>query len=236
VNNGSGGFAAYYLIVIVAVASSLFAMRLPLSKVLKMALVWVAINEKLAGVIAIADALKPSSVGAVRALMSMGLRVSILSGDNRVAAAAVAREAGIEDVRAEILPREKAQQISALQKSGRTVAMVGDGINDAPALAQADAGLAIGAGTDIAIETAGVTLMRSDLADAARAVLIARRTLRVIHQNLFFAFAYNVLLIPLAAGAFYAKTGWLLNPMIASAAMALSSVTVVTNSLRLRRL
>lgn len=198
-------------------------------------LVWVALDARLLGVMAVSDAIKPTSAEAVKAMRVMGLRVCMITGDNRLAAEAIGRAAGIDDVRAEVLPKDKAAQVEALQREGRVVAMVGDGINDAPALAQSDAGLAIGAGTDIAIEAAGVTLMRGDLGDAALAIGIARRTLRTIYQNLFFAFAYNVVLIPLAAGALFPLTGWLLNPMIASAAMALSSVTVVTNSLRLRR-
>lgn len=199
-------------------------------------LVWVASDSRLLGVVGISDAIKPSSNAAVKLLKDMGIQVHMATGDNRVAAEAIARMAGIDSVRAEVLPTEKAEFISALQKSGRRVAMVGDGINDAPALAQSDVGLAIGAGTDIAIEAAGVTLKRGDLNDAALAIQIARQTMRTIRQNLFFAFAYNVLLIPLAAGAFFPLTGWLLNPMIASAAMACSSVTVVANSLRLNRM
>ncbi|HLX59666.1 MAG TPA: heavy metal translocating P-type ATPase [Planctomycetota bacterium] len=197
-------------------------------------LVWIAIDEHLAGVIAVSDRIKPTSFAAVQALMRMDLRVWIVTGDNRRAAEAIAKQAGVSEIRADALPKDKAEHVASLQKSGRIVAMVGDGINDAPALAQADCGIAIGAGTDIAIEAAGVTLMRSDLNDAVAAIRLARRTLRTIHQNLFFAFMYNVILIPLAAGAFFPLTGWLLNPMLASAAMALSSVTVVTNSLRLR--
>ena len=199
-------------------------------------LVWVAADLHLLGVIGVSDAIKPTSHAAVKLLKDMGIQVHIATGDNRVAAEALARMAGIDSVRADVLPTEKAEFIASLQKSGGRVAMVGDGINDAPALAQSDVGLAIGAGTDIAIEAAGVTLKRGDLNDAALAIQIARQTMRTIRQNLFFAFAYNVLLIPLAAGAFFPLTGWLLNPMIASAAMACSSVTVVANSLRLNRM
>ncbi|MEI6235483.1 MAG: heavy metal translocating P-type ATPase [Planctomycetota bacterium] len=198
--------------------------------------VWVALGGRLLGAIAVSDAIKPTSAEAVKKLKDMGLRVIMITGDNRAAAEAIARAAGIDDVRAETLPKEKADHVSALQKEGRRTAMVGDGINDAPALAQSDVGLAIGAGTDIAIEAAGVTLMRGDLNDAVLAIEIAQRTMRTIRQNLFFAFIYNALLIPLAAGVFFPLTGWLLNPMIASGAMACSSVTVVVNSLRLSRL
>jgi len=198
-------------------------------------LVWVAADGKLLGLLAVADAIKPSSKNAIEALHLTSLRVAMITGDNRRAADSVARALGIDELRADALPQDKADYIASLQKSGRKVAMVGDGINDAPALAQADVGIAIGAGTDIAIEAGGVTLMRSDPGDVVAAIQLSRRTLHVIHQNLFFAFVYNVLLIPLAAGALFKVTGWLLNPMLASAAMAASSVTVVTNSLRLRR-
>ena len=153
---------------------------------------WVAKDARLLGAIAVSDPIKPTSAEAVQRFKAMGLRTLMVSGDNRAAAEAIGRVAGIDDVRAETLPKEKADCVSALQKEKRHVAMIGDGINDAPALAQADVGLAIGAGTDIAIEAAGVTLMRSDLNDAALAVEIARKTMRTIRQNLFFAFIYNV--------------------------------------------
>jgi Cu+-exporting ATPase len=159
----------------------------------------------------------------------------MLTGDRQAVAQAIATQAGISEVIAEVLPAAKAQAVQRLQAEGRRVAMAGDGINDAPALAAADLGIAIGAGADIAVEAADVTLVRSDPRDLAAALLLARRTLAVVRQNLFFAFVYNALGIPLAAGLLYPWTGWLLSPVIAGLAMSLSSVSVVTNSLRLRR-
>jgi Cu+-exporting ATPase len=161
----------------------------------------------------------------------------MITGDNQRIAREVARETGIDPahIRAEVLPANKDSEVARLQGQGKRVAMVGDGINDSPALARADAGIAIGTGTDVAIETAGIILMRGDLRGVPDALALARQTLRVIRQNLFWAFIYNAVGIPLAAGALYPWTGWMLSPMIASAAMALSSVSVVTNSLRLRR-
>jgi Cu+-exporting ATPase len=195
---------------------------------------YMAVDGVLAGALAVADPIKATAAAAVARLKSMGIRVTMLTGDNRHTAEAVARQVGIDRVLPEVLPEHKAEEIKRLQGEGQVVAMVGDGINDAPALAQADVGIAIGTGTDIAIEAADVVLMRGDLGGVADAIDLSRATMRNIRQNLFFAFAYNTLGIPIAAGVLFPFTGWLLSPMIASAAMALSSVTVVTNALRLR--
>jgi Cu+-exporting ATPase len=199
--------------------------------------VTVEIDGEAAGTFEIADSIRPEASEAVRRLGEMGVDVWMITGDNRRAALKTAREAGIPEPRilAEVLPEAKEREIGRLKSEGRRVAMVGDGVNDAPALASADIGIAIGAGTDVAVETGGIVLMRSDLRGVPEALKLAQRTLRVIRQNLFWAFAYNVIGIPIAAGALYPLTGWTLSPMIASAAMALSSVSVVTNSLRLRR-
>jgi Cu+-exporting ATPase len=196
--------------------------------------VFLAVDGTLTAVFGIGDKLKPESRDVVQALHGMGLATAMLTGDTQATAAAVASEAGIERVVAGVLPDGKADEIKRLQAAGRKVAFVGDGINDAPALAQADAGIAIGTGTDIAIEAGDVVLMSGDMNGIVRAVRLARRTLRVIHGNFFWAYAYNVALIPLAAGAFYAAFGWLLNPMLAAAAMSVSSIFVVGNSLRLK--
>jgi Cu+-exporting ATPase len=197
--------------------------------------VLVAANGAIAGVLAIADPIKPTSRHAIARLRSLGLRVVMLTGDNRQTAQAIAREAGVEHVIAEVLPEQKVAEIRKLQESGRRVAMVGDGINDAPALAQADIGMALGTGTDVAIEASDVTLMRGDLGSVADAIALARRTMLTMKQNLFWAFFYNVIGIPIAAGVLYPALGIMLSPVLASAAMAFSSVSVVSNSLRLRR-
>jgi len=187
-------------------------------------------------VIAVADPLKQESRAVVTALIKQGLRVVMITGDNRNTAHAIAQQAGIEEVQAEVLPDGKAIAVQNLQNKGYKVAFVGDGINDAPALAQAEVGIAVASGTDIAIEAADVTLTRGDLSGVITALHVARRTMATIRGNLFWAFFYNILLIPVAAGVFYPAFGIHLNPMVAGVAMGLSSVFVVTNSLRLRRL
>jgi Cu+-exporting ATPase len=197
--------------------------------------VYVAIDGRPIAVVAIADTLKTGSAAAVAELRRLGLTVVMLTGDNATTASAIAAEAGVDRVIADVRPDDKAARVRALQAAGQTVAMVGDGVNDAPALASADVGIAIGTGTDIAIESAGVTLMSGDLRGLVTAIALSRSTMRNIRQNLFWAFAYNVVLIPVAMGAFYPFTGVLLNPILAAGSMALSSVTVVSNALRLRR-
>jgi P-type Cu+ transporter len=197
--------------------------------------VYAAIDGRLAAVIAVADTLKAGSVEAVAELHRLGLEIAMLTGDNRRTAEAIARAVGIDRVIADVRPEGKATAITGLQSDGRTVAMVGDGVNDAPALASADVGVAMGTGTDVAMESAGVTLMSGDLRGLVTAIALSRATMANIRQNLFWAFAYNVVLIPVAMGALYPFTGVLLDPILAAAAMALSSVTVVSNALRLRR-
>ena len=193
-----------------------------------------AAADKVLGVVMVADAIKPEAIEAVRNLRKLNIKVVMLTGDNKNTAQTIAREVGIDDVVSEVLPDDKLSKIKELQGEGRIVAMVGDGINDAPALAQADVGIAMGTGTDVAIETAGITLLHGDISKLVKAVRLSKFTMRGIKQNLFWAFFYNIVGIPLAGGLFYPIFGWLLNPIFAGLAMAFSSVSVVGNSLRLK--
>jgi Cu+-exporting ATPase len=198
--------------------------------------IFVAADGKLAGVVAVADPVKPTAPDAIKTLQADGIRIVMLTGDNRTTAQAVARRLGISEVEAEVLPEEKSKVVEALRRAGRVVAMAGDGVNDAPALAAADVGIAMGTGTDVAIESAGVTLLKGDLTGIVRARKLSAAVMRNIRQNLLFAFVYNAAGVPIAAGLLYPVVGILLSPAIAAAAMALSSVSVVTNALRLRTL
>jgi Cu+-exporting ATPase len=198
-------------------------------------LVAVAVNKKFVGVLALADELKESTPEAINALREEGLRIVMLTGDRRESASMIAARLELTEIEAEVQPSQKAAVIERLKSEGCIVAMAGDGINDAPALAAAHVGIAMGTGTDVAIESAGITLVKGDLRGIVRARKLSRATLRNIKQNLGFAFLYNALGVPIAAGVFYPLFGWLLSPMIASAAMSFSSVSVITNALRLRR-
>jgi P-type Cu+ transporter len=198
--------------------------------------IFVAVDGSAAGLLAVSDPIKASSRQAIRMLHDDGMRIVMVTGDSRGTAQAVARQLGIDDFRAEVLPQQKGEIVREFQREGRVVAMAGDGINDAPALAQAQIGIAMGTGTDVAMESAGVTLVKGDLRGIARARYLSKYTMRNIRQNLFFAFIYNALGIPLAAGVLYPVLGILLSPMISSAAMTFSSVSVIGNALRLRRL
>jgi Cu+-exporting ATPase len=197
--------------------------------------IFVAINGSAAGVIAVSDPIKQSTPGAIQELKRLGLKVIMLTGDNERTAQAVAEKLGIDQVEAGIAPKDKNARVEALRRGGAIVAMAGDGINDAPALAAADVGIAMGTGTDVAMESAGITLVKGDLNGIVQALRLSRAVMRNIRQNLFFAFIYNALGIPIAAGVFYPFFGWLLSPIIAGAAMSLSSVSVIANALRLQR-
>ncbi len=191
-------------------------------------------DKKLLGVIAVADVVKPTSKQAIAEFRNMGIDVVMLTGDNKRTAEAIGKQMNLTKVVAEVLPQDKEKEVRRIQQQGKKVAMIGDGINDAPALARADVGVAIGAGTDVAIESADIVLMKSDLLDGVAAIQLSRAVIRNIKQNLFWAFFYNVIGIPLAAGIFFTTLGWKLNPMFAAAAMSCSSVFVVTNALRLK--
>jgi P-type Cu+ transporter len=199
-------------------------------------IMFLAVEGRLAGLVGVADPIKPSTREAIRQLQAQGLHVVMVTGDSRTTADAVARKLGLDDVIAEVQPAEKVAVVQRLQAEGRVVAMAGDGVNDAPALAQADVGIAMGTGTDVAMESADITLVKGDLRGIVRARRLSRATMRNIRQNLVWAFLYNALGVPIAAGVLYPWFGLLLSPMIASAAMSLSSVSVIANALRLRRI
>jgi Cu+-exporting ATPase len=197
--------------------------------------VWVAVDGRAVGIIGIADPIKETTPAAIRALHDMGLKVIMCTGDNRKTAEAVAKELGIDEVRAELTPQGKLELVKKLKAEGKIVAMAGDGINDAPALAEAHVGIAMGTGTDVAIQSAGITLVKGDLQGIVKALSLSRGVMKNIRQNLFFAFVYNAVGVPIAAGILYPVMGLLLNPMIAGAAMSFSSLSVVSNALRLRK-
>jgi Cu+-exporting ATPase len=196
--------------------------------------IFIAVDGQPAGIFAIADPVKSTTPDAIEALKADGVRLVMMTGDNRTTALAVARRLGVEEVEAEVLPQDKAAVVERLRKEGRKVAMAGDGVNDAPALAAAEVGIAMGAGADVAIESAGVTLLKGDLQGIVKARKLSRAVMKNIRENLFFAFVYNVAGVPIAAGVLYPVLGWLLSPPVAAAAMALSSISVVGNALRLR--
>ncbi len=196
--------------------------------------IYAAVDGRLAGLLVVADPIKPTTPAAIAALKEAGVRIIMLTGDDARTAGAVGAALGVDEVVADVLPQDKAAVVQRLQREGRVVAMAGDGVNDAPALAQADVGIAMGTGTDVAMESAGVTLVKGDLRGIARALKLSRATMRNIRQNLFFAFGYNALGVPVAAGLLYPVLGLLLSPALASLAMSLSSVSVIGNALRLR--
>jgi len=198
--------------------------------------IFMAVDGKIAGMLGVADPIKPTTAEAITALKAAGLRIVMLTGDSKATAKAVAEQLGIDEVLAEVMPSEKHSAIDSLRSQGRIVAMAGDGVNDAPALAAAHVGIAMGTGTDVAIQSAGITLVKGDLRGIVRARRLSQATMTNIRQNLFFAFAYNAVGVPIAAGVLYPWLGLLLSPMIASAAMSLSSVSVISNALRLRKL
>ncbi len=196
---------------------------------------FVAIDGRPAGILAVADPIKSTTAEAIKELHDLGLKIVMLTGDNRRTAASVAKQLGIDDVEAEIEPAGKVAHVKKLRAEGQHVAMAGDGINDAPALSEAEVGIAMGTGTDVAMQSAGITLVKGDLRDIVKAIRLSRATMSNIRQNLIFAFGYNALGIPIAAGALYPFFGLLMSPILAGAAMSLSSVSVITNALRLRK-
>ena len=196
---------------------------------------FLAVDGRAAGLLAVSDPIRPEAAQALARLRDEGLRLVMLTGDNRTTAESVARDLGLTEIFSDVLPGHKQELVARLQRQGRVVAMAGDGVNDAPALAKADVGIAMGSGTDIAVQSAGVTLVKGDLMAVARARKLSARVMGNIRQNLFFAFLYNTMGVPLAAGALYPAFGLLLSPVFASAAMSLSSVSVIANALRLRR-
>ena len=196
--------------------------------------VYISQHDTMAGIIAVADKVKETTASAINKLQQMGIDIYMLTGDNEQTAKATAQQVGIKHFQANVMPAEKGKFVEQLQKQGKVVAMAGDGINDSHALAQADVGIAMGNGTDIALESAGITLMQSDLKQIVKAIQLSKATMKTIEQNLFWAFIYNLIAIPIAAGILYPFNGFLLNPMIAGAAMSMSSISVLANSLRLK--